>query len=115
MAFTWAQTIAQRLNDERVDVQEIRDNSDWLHNNLAYCATHHTTHLTAYNASYCPTHYTTHLSSNLTTYLATHDASYCGTYLVTNLVPHYATNRGAHYGTHWNGFLSGDCGGAIGG
>ena len=67
MGFTWTQTIGQFTEKiEAQDVQELRNNVDWLNNNLE-CQTHHT---------YCSGHYTSHLS----TYYTPNYASQCGTY-----------------------------------
>lgn len=67
MGFTWTQTIGQFTQEiEAQDVQELRNNVDWLNNNLE-CQTHHT---------YCSGHYTSHLS----TYYTPNYGSQCGTY-----------------------------------
>lgn len=69
MAFTWTQSITQYTNVERADIQEIRDKTDWLDNNVAYCGSNYTT--------YYATHYTTYRSAHYITYNASNYSAYC--------------------------------------
>lgn len=52
MAFSWAQSITQYSNFEAVDTQEIRNNADWLHNNVAYCGTYYATNRAGHYITY---------------------------------------------------------------
>jgi len=67
MSFTWVQTIAASGNIEKVDIDEIRSNTDWLDNNIVYCTGHYGT--------YQATTYGTHLAVNYSSYLGSHFVS----------------------------------------
>jgi hypothetical protein len=76
MPFTWSQVISPNTLVERVDIQEIRNNADYLNNNRLYCGANYISYLT--------THYGTHYGSNYSSYLTTHytsnNAGYYGYY-----------------------------------
>lgn len=58
MALTWNQTMPQYGNIERVDINELRSNCDWLADNLSYCGTNYISN----NANYG--YYTTNCAAN---------------------------------------------------
>jgi len=49
--FTWTQDISVGAKADWADIQEMRNNVDWLDNNTAPCTTH--------NSGVCPTNYGT--------------------------------------------------------
>jgi len=71
--FTWAQTIGSLTLIHSVEIQEIRDNTDWLNNNRSpYCSTHY--------ASYLSTHYSTNQAGHYSSYCGSNYAYYGGNY-----------------------------------
>ncbi len=61
MAFVWEETIAQDSVIENADIEEIRENCDWLNSNNNYCSTHYATH---YSGNYTGYHSTQNTSVN---------------------------------------------------
>jgi len=72
MSFTWVQTISSGASIDRADIMEIRDNADWLHNNIAYCTAHYGTNQASNRASVNVPAYT----SNNPAYNNTDNAAY---------------------------------------
>lgn len=84
MAFTWTQTIGQyTAKNIAAAINEVRTNTDWLKDNMYYCATNYSTvdttdkvtHQSTYNATYQGSVNTSVLSSNNSSYYTTYYTS----------------------------------------
>jgi hypothetical protein len=70
MSFTWTQSVTQYTNIEKVDIDEIRTNCDWLNNNRSmYCSTHYSPYCSTHYSGHRQTHYNADRAGHYVTYL----------------------------------------------
>jgi hypothetical protein len=88
MAFGWAQNISVGASIDKLDIDEIRTNIDYVDSNVLYCTAHYGT----YNATDQLTNNTGHYSTNQASDHLTYQASN----LTGNFNPHCSGDFGGH-------------------
>lgn len=83
MAFTWTYSMALDGNVIQKGVQEIRNNADWLKDNLV-CQAHNTADNVTHDLSVNPADRATHCPSHNSSENVTHNIGYDGTVLSKN-------------------------------
>lgn len=86
MSFTWTATIGVNNLSTVTAINEIRSNTDWLKDNMNYCASH--------NATVQATHYDTYQTTLYSGRQASYQSSYCGSNYASAQYDTYSTHQG---------------------